>query len=43
MLLELNGRIPARNETIKYKHFSFTIESVDNRRIKRIKVEIQNV
>lgn len=42
MLLELNGRIPARNETIKYKHFSFTIESVDNRRIKRIKVEIQH-
>lgn len=40
MLLELNGRIPARNETIKYKQFSFTIESVDNRRIKRIKVEI---
>jgi len=42
MLLELNGRIPARNETIKYKQFSFTIESVDNRRIKRIKVEIQH-
>lgn len=42
MLLELNGRIPARNETIKYKHFSFTIESVDNRRIKRIKVEIHH-
>ncbi len=42
MLLELNGRIPARNETIKYKHFSFTIESVDNRRIKRIKVDIQH-
>lgn len=42
MLLELNGRIPARNETIKHKHFSFTIESVDNRRIKRIKVEIHH-
>lgn len=40
MLLELNGRIPARNETIKFKQFSFTIESVDIRRIKRIKVEI---
>lgn len=40
MLMELAGKIPARNETIKYKEFSFTIESVDNRRIKRIKVEI---
>lgn len=41
LLLEINGRIPARNETIIFKQFSFTIESVDNRRIKRIKVEIQ--
>lgn len=40
MILELNGKIPFRNETIKYRQFSFTIESVDNRRIKRIKVEI---
>jgi putative hemolysin len=40
MLMELSGKIPYRNETIKYKNFSFTIESVDNRRIKRIKVEI---
>ncbi|MEZ4805322.1 MAG: gliding motility-associated protein GldE [Bacteroidia bacterium] len=40
MLMEMYGKIPGRNETIKYKQFSFTIESVDNRRIKRIKVEI---
>jgi putative hemolysin len=40
MLMELAGKIPFRNETIKYKNFSFTVESVDNRRIKRIKVEI---
>lgn len=40
MLMELSGRIPNRNETINYKHFSFNIESVDNRRIKRIKVDI---
>lgn len=40
MIMELHGKIPSRNETIKYKQFSFTIESVDNRRIKRIKVEI---
>ncbi|MES2617125.1 MAG: gliding motility-associated protein GldE [Bacteroidota bacterium] len=40
MLLELAGKIPNRGETIKYLNFSFTVESVDNRRIKRIKVDI---
>ena len=40
MLLELAGKIPNRGETIKYDNYSFYIESVDNRRIKRIKVEI---
>ena len=40
MIMEMHGKIPTRNETIEYKHFRFTIESVDNRRIKRIKVEI---
>ncbi len=40
MLMELAGRIPAAGETIKHGNFSFTIESVDNRRIKRIKADI---
>lgn len=40
MLLEINGKLPFRNEIINFKNFRFTIESVDNRRIKRIKVEI---
>lgn len=40
MLLELAGRIPSKGETIKYENFSFYIEAVDNRRIKRIKAEI---
>ncbi len=40
MLLELAGKIPNRGETIKFSNYSFYIESVDNRRIKRIKVEI---
>jgi putative hemolysin len=40
MIMELSGRIPQRDETIKYKNFSFIIESADNRRVKRIKVNI---
>lgn len=40
LVMEIAGKIPARNETITFRNFSFTIESVDVRRIKRIKVEI---
>lgn len=40
LVMEIAGKIPARNETITFRNFSFTIESVDVRRIKRMKVEI---
>ncbi len=40
LILELKGEIPVQNDTIKYKNYVFTIEAVDNRRIKQIKVEI---
>lgn len=40
LILELKGEIPAKNDMITCKNFVFTIESVDNRRIKQIKVEI---
>jgi putative hemolysin len=40
LIMELSGRIPQRDETIKYKNFSFIIEAADNRRLKRIKVVI---
>jgi putative hemolysin len=40
MLLELSGEMPKQGDELSYKHFKFTIESADKRRIKRIKVEI---
>ncbi len=40
LILELRGEIPAKQEKISCKQFRFTIEAVDNRRIKQIKVEI---
>jgi gliding motility-associated protein GldE len=40
LILELKGEIPLKNDTITYKNFVFSIEAVDNRRIKQIKVEI---
>lgn len=41
LILELKGEIPVKNDTITYKNFVFSIEAVDNRRIKQIKVEIK--
>jgi CBS domain containing-hemolysin-like protein len=42
LILELKGEIPVKNDTINYKNYVFTIEAVDNRRIKQIKVEIKS-
>ncbi len=40
LILELKGEIPALHEQTGYHQFIFTIEAVDDRRIKQIKVEI---
>ena len=40
ILLELFGKIPARNETVSYKNLTFRILNADNRRINRLKVSI---
>lgn len=40
-LLEMKGDIPVKNEKLSYKAFHFTIKEVDNRRIKRIIVEVK--
>lgn len=39
MLLELSGKLPDKNEIIHIGAFRFTIEAVDKRKIKRVKVE----
>lgn len=40
LILELKGEIPAQNEKAEYNQFTFTIEAVNDRRIKQIKVVI---
>ncbi len=40
LILEIKGDIPNRNDKIIYKQFEFIIESVDERRIKKIKFTI---
>jgi gliding motility-associated protein GldE len=40
LILELTGEIPKKDRVIKFRNFVFKIESVDKRRIKEIRVEI---
>ena len=40
LILELEGEIPPVHEKLECENFVFSIEEVDNRRIKKIKVEI---
>jgi putative hemolysin len=39
-VLEQAGRIPHKNQSIRFGRYEFTVESVDKRRIKRLKVAI---
>jgi gliding motility-associated protein GldE len=41
LILEIKGEIPANHETIEYKDYRFTVESISNRRIRQVKVEIK--
>lgn len=41
LILELTGDIPELNQKIKYKYFTFTINSVDDRRIRQVHVHIE--
>ncbi|MBL4652405.1 MAG: gliding motility-associated protein GldE [Flavobacteriales bacterium] len=39
-ILELSGKIMQKNEKVNFENYSFTIEASDRRRIKRVKVTI---
>jgi putative hemolysin len=43
LILEFTGEIPKKDQTIKYRGFTFRIESVDRRRIREILVIIDNL
>lgn len=42
LILELTGEIPEKNKKIDFKNLTFTIESVDKRRIKKIKITLNS-
>jgi CBS domain containing-hemolysin-like protein len=37
-ILEISGKFPKRGENINFKNYSFTVESLDRKRIKQVKV-----
>ena len=41
LILEVQGKIPGKNELIYFNDFTFRIESVDTRRIKKIQVSLK--
>jgi gliding motility-associated protein GldE len=43
LILEIMGYLPSKNDVIAHKFFKFTIDSVDNKRIKRIRVNIKKM
>jgi gliding motility-associated protein GldE len=40
LILEMKGEIPQKREEVEYRNYKFTIEAVDNRRIKKIRFQI---
>jgi gliding motility-associated protein GldE len=42
LMLELAGKIPEKNESLKFENFTFQAETVDKRRIKRVKVTLDH-
>lgn len=42
-LLEISGGFPKKNEVIYFLNYKFTIEVIDNKRIKQIKLSIEEV
>ena len=40
LILEMKGNIPGNGEKLDYKQYSFTVESVDKTRVKRVKITI---
>lgn len=41
-LIEQSGRIPVKGEILSFEGLTFTVEAADNRRVKRIKVTLNN-
>jgi len=43
LLYMLFGKIPAKNESIQFKNLKFAVESISDRKIKKVKLEIEEI
>ena len=41
-LLEISGEFPKKNQKIIFENYTFTVEAIDNKRIKQVKLNIGN-
>ena len=41
-LLEQSGKIPRKNERVRFGDYLFTVEAADSRRVKRVKVTLKD-
>ncbi|MBL8001681.1 MAG: gliding motility-associated protein GldE [Flavobacteriales bacterium] len=41
-VLELTGRIPKKGDQVRFRDITFTVESADNKRVRRVKVTLQD-
>jgi putative hemolysin len=41
-ILELTGRIPSKGERVHLRNYVFTVESSDNKRVRRVKVHVKD-
>ncbi len=39
-ILEITGKFPKKNDKVSFKHYNFTIEAIDKKRIKQVKVSL---
>lgn len=42
-IIELTGRIPSKNEKVRFDNYTFTVEAADKRRVKRVKLTIHDL
>lgn len=42
-ILEISGKIPPKNEKVRFEDYLFTVEAADKRRVKRVKITLPEV
>jgi len=43
LILEIKGKIPLKGAIVEFENFTFTVTSVDSRKIKKVKLKINKI